>query len=119
MAHHASEPQTPPAIDDFLDPISLFQATTNPDFINPINILTAPHAFTAVDSQANTLTQSQMLKQHDMANFIKAQIPELDGLAKMDVFDLLPIAQKPTQARLLSSIWSYSCKRNPIGDIVK
>jgi hypothetical protein len=119
MAHHAYGPQTQPAIDDFLDPISIFPPTTNPDFITPINIPTAPHAFTAVDSQADTLTQSQMLKQHDMANFLKAQIPELDGLTKMDVFDLLPIAQKPTQARLLSSIWSYRRKRNPIGDIVK
>jgi len=60
-----------------------------------------------------------MLKQPDMASFLKAQLPELQGLQKLDVFDLLPIAQKPAHAQLLNAIWSYRHKRNPIGDIIK
>jgi len=101
-----------------LDPV-LFHAPTTPGSVFPANSPATHPASTAVDSKADTLTQSQMLKQPDVADFLKAQLPELQGLVKMDVFDLLPIAQKPSHARLLSSIWSYRRKRNPIGDIIK
>ncbi len=65
------------------------------------------HSFHVVDNKADTLTQSQMLKDVDHKKFIDTQSPELQGLQKMDVFDIQPIAKKPPQARLLSSIWSY------------
>jgi len=77
------------------------------------------HAFPIIGSKSDTLTQSQMLKQADKKNFIQAQLPELDGLAKMGVFEILPMTSKPPTAKLLSSICSYRRKSNPVGDILK
>lgn len=37
----------------------------------------------------------------------------------MTVFDINHISTKPTNARLLSSIWSYHRKHSPIGEILK
>lgn len=41
-------------------------------------------AFPAIDSKADTLTQSQMLEDPDSIKFVQAQIPEIKGLQKMD-----------------------------------
>jgi hypothetical protein len=76
-------------------------------------------AFPAVDSKADTLTQSQMLADKDYLDFISAQVPEIDGLRKTGVFDIKKISDKPLKARLLSSIWSFRRKRSPVGKILK
>lgn len=60
-----------------------------------------------------------MLKDTDKTKFLQAQQPELRGLQKMDVFDIKPMASKPSHAKLLSSIWSYREKRSRIGIILK
>jgi len=78
-----------------------------------------PHAFAAVDNQADTLTQSQMLKDPDRSLFIASQHAEVAGLQKMDVFEVLPISAKPALAKILSSIWSYRRKQSPVGTILK
>ncbi len=77
------------------------------------------YAFPAIDTKLDTLTQSQMLKANDKLKFVQAQLPKLQELVKMDVFDVKPMNQKPAHARLLSSIWSYRRKRNPLGTILK
>jgi hypothetical protein len=77
------------------------------------------HAFPAVDSKADTLTQSQMLSDPDRLSFIQSQLPEIQGLLTMDVFNIKKMSELPPRARLLSSIWSYKCKRSPTGQILK
>jgi hypothetical protein len=77
------------------------------------------YAFPIVDNKADTLTQSQMFKASDAAEFIAAQPKEIHGLVKMGVFDVHPISSKPPNAKLLSSIWSYRRKRSPVGKILK
>jgi hypothetical protein len=60
------------------------------------------YAFPVVDNKADTLTQSQMLKDADVDKFHQAQASELQGLQKLKVFDIKHISIKPTHARLLS-----------------
>jgi len=105
--------------------------TTSPAYPNLANIfsayITLPHetidtplhAFSIVDNKADTLTQSQMLKAEDSPQFIASQPKEIQGLLDMKVFEILPINTKPSNARLLSSIWSYRRKRSPVGKILK
>jgi hypothetical protein len=77
------------------------------------------YAFPIVDNKADTLTQSPMLKAHDASQFVAAQPKEIEGLVQLEVFDVKPMSAKPTNARLLSSIWSYRRKISPIGKIPK
>ncbi len=86
----------------------------SPEFID-----TPIHAYPIVDNKADMLTQSQMLKTNDKANFLSTQPKEIEGLLKMGVFNIKHISTKPNDARLLSSIWSYRRKRSPIGEIIK
>ena len=51
------------------------------------------HAFNVVDSRADTLTQSQMLKADDSAEFIKSQVPEIGGVEKLRVFKYCQMSQ--------------------------
>lgn len=60
-----------------------------------------------------------MLHDSDMADFVKSQPKEIQGLLDMDVFDIHHISMKLADTRILSSIWSYRRKRNPVGDIMK
>ncbi len=76
-------------------------------------------AFLALDNKNDTLTQSHMLKAHDSAQFIACQIPEIRGLENIKKFQYRHISELPPRARLLSSIWSYHCKRHPNGDLLK
>lgn len=76
-------------------------------------------AMVACDNKADTLTQSQMLRDSDRAQFIAAQAAEIKGLQKMEVFQVLPMNLKPATAKLLNSIWSYRRKRSPVGTILK
>jgi hypothetical protein len=55
-----------------------------------------PHLANATDNKHDTLTQSQMLKDTDHQKFVATQESEVNGLIKMDVFDILPIQTKPT-----------------------
>jgi len=65
------------------------------------------------DTKADTLSQSQMLKDPDREQFINSQSAEIKGLQKMEVFDILPIHTKPAQAKLLSAIWSLPSQTQP------
>jgi hypothetical protein len=97
-------------------PYPIFQASTN---IVDVHYNHPYWACAAVDNKADTLTQSQMLKDSDCALFIASQEPEIRGLQKMDVFEVQPISTKPITAKLLSAIWSYRRKRSPVGTILK
>jgi hypothetical protein len=77
------------------------------------------HAFPAVGSNADTLTQSQMFADKDCLDSVRTQAPGIDGLQKMDVFDIKKISKLPPKAHLLSSILSYHRKISPIGKILK
>ncbi len=59
-------------------------------------------AMVACDNKADTLTQSQMLRDSDRAQFIAAQAAEIKGLQKMEVFQVLPMNLKPATAKLLN-----------------
>ena len=60
-----------------------------------------------------------MLKAPDASQFVAAQPKEIEGLVQLGVFDVKPISAKPSNAKLLSSIWSYRRKRSPVGKILK
>jgi hypothetical protein len=77
------------------------------------------NAFMALNNKEDTLTQSQMLKASDAASFIKAQQSKIQGLQHMDVFEYHSIHNLPQDSHLLSSIWSYCCKRCPNGELIK
>lgn len=72
-----------------------------------------------MDNKEDTLTQGQMLHAADSSAFIQAQTPEIRGLEKMNVFQYCSISELPPRAKLLSSIWSYWCKRRPTGELLK
>jgi len=76
-------------------------------------------AFPALDIDNDSLTQSNMLRAPDTADFIAAQIPEIQGLHQQGVFSYHPIAELPPGARLLNAIWSYRRKHSPTGALLK
>jgi hypothetical protein len=106
--------------------ISSISDTTNKPLIYP-SVFSAFHdlptihsestinAFLTLDNKGDTLMQSQMLKTNDSQDFITAQLPEIRGLEKMDVFKYLPMDSLPPRAHLISSIWSYRRKQRPTG----
>jgi hypothetical protein len=61
------------------------------------------------------LTQSQMLKTQDCAEFIACQKSKIAGLQKFDVMNTHPISHLLQRAKLISSIWSYHRKWLPNG----
>jgi len=87
------------------------EGDANPD---PTNNASFPQ-----HSTEDTLSQSQMLKAPDRADFEKVQIPEIRGLEKLGVFQYHKIAALPHGAQLLNSIWSYRRKRKPTGELLK
>jgi hypothetical protein len=109
-------PIPPSHIDSDADSYNVFSAF--PDL--PLTDTTSlQYAFPAVDSKADTLTQSQMLRDTDRDKFVQSQTSEIASIQKMDVFEVHPIQTKPSNAHLLSSIWSYKRKRSPVGTILK
>jgi hypothetical protein len=75
--------------------------------------------FLVMNNKEDMLTQSQMLKTPDCDSFIVAQVPEIRGLEKLQVFQYQNIRDLPPNAKLLSSIWSYQRKCHPNGELVK
>jgi hypothetical protein len=94
----------------------IFSAFTN---LPVLYTETSIQSFLAMNKKEDTLTQSQMLRTTNHARFIEAQIPEIRGLEKMDVFQYKNIQDLPPRAKLLSSIWSYRRKWRPNGDLIK
>ena len=123
-----SVPETTPRDPPLHDLIHIFQVaidhgfasipqTTSPEgALNP-DTLQAFQA--AMQSTEDVLSQSQMLKAPDRADFEKVQIPEIRGLEKLGVFQYHNIRSLPKTAQLLNSIWSYRRKRKPTGELLK
>jgi hypothetical protein len=88
---------------------------------DPILCAGAHHlcAYPATPSSGDTLTQSVMLKASDHADFVKAQVPEIQGLHSSGVFSYHPMDTLPARAKLLNAIWSYHRKRSPAGVLLK
>jgi hypothetical protein len=84
-------------------------ATTNAALSEPI----------AVSNREDILTQSQMMKTPDRDNFGSSQKAEIECLLKFDIMDIHPMQSLPRSAKLISSIWSYHCKRLPYGELLK
>ena len=79
-----------------------------------------PFAFAAtIDSSSDALSQSQMLKASDQDEFVKAQVPEIEGLTEAGVFEYHFMSELPPTAHLLNAIWSYRRKRRPDGTLLK
>ena len=76
-------------------------------------------AYQAMIGNEDTLTQSQMKRASDRAEFEKAQVPEITGLIEADVFKPVPLNTIPKGHRLLNAIWSYRRKRRPDGSLLK
>jgi hypothetical protein len=74
---------------------------------------------TAAPSPGDTLTQSGMLKAVDSADFIKAQVLEIENLNQSGVFSYHHIHTLPPKAKLLNAIWSYRRKCSPSGEFRK
>ena len=59
-----------------------------------------------MNNKEDILTQGQMLKAPDAAEFKKAQEPELNGLLDLDVFEYVRLHTKPEKAKILRAVWS-------------
>jgi hypothetical protein len=77
-----------------------------------------PSAF-SIDYKNDILTQSQILKSDDNAQFLASQTPEINTLLQNYVMDVHPMANLPPNAELLSSIRSYQHKWSPQGMLLK
>ena len=60
-----------------------------------------------------------MLRATDAAQFLAAQIPDINGQHQQGVFTYHRISKLPPHARLLNAIWSYKRKRSPTGALLK
>jgi len=87
--------------------------------LSATNTSAAPTAPSTADNKNDILTQGQMLCAPDKAHFMACQADEINTLSDMDIMDILPIAQLPPHARLVSAIWSYRQKRLPNGVLSK
>ncbi len=77
QAHFDNPPAEPSQYPNLANIFSAYP-TMPPEFID-----TPIHAYPIVDKKADTLTQSQMLKTNDKANFLSTQPKEIEGLLKM------------------------------------
>jgi hypothetical protein len=85
-------------------------AITEPDFyaeapVNPLSYAhfaatppSTPPMIPSASNKEDVLTQSQMLKAADSAQFIASQQSEIDGLTKFDVMDIDHISSLPPKA---------------------
>jgi hypothetical protein len=60
-----------------------------------------------------------MLKASNQAEFLKAQVPEIQVLHSSRVFFYHNVSKLPPKAKLLNAIWSYRQKRTPAGILQK
>ena len=72
-----------------------------------------------MNNKEDTLTHSQMLHTSDSSDFIQAQLPEVCGLEKMELFAYKLVSELPPHAKLLRSIWSYRHEHQPNGDLLE
>jgi len=88
------------------------------NFDNTLNML-HPMAFMAEADNNDTYTFRQMLKQPDVAEFVKAMMKEADDHESRNHWEVIPRWQKPPDVKTILAIWSFKRKRFPDGRINK
>jgi len=104
--------------------ISFFKAQL--DHISEINKLpdgsynaSLPMALQADLSTNDTLYYGQAMKAKDSEDFKSAMRKEVNDLYEADVFEIIPLKDKPRDRKLIKFIWSFKRKRSPIGVLIK
>ena len=59
------------------------------------------------------------MKAKDSDDFKTAMRKEVNNLCKADVFDIMPLSDKPKDRKLIKFIWSFKRKRSPLGVLIK
>ena len=72
-----------------------------------------------MNNKEDILTQGQILKVPDAAEFLKAQKLEIEGLEDLGVFGYLRRHKVPKGTKVLCSVWTYRRKRRPDGTLLK
>ena len=72
-----------------------------------------------MNNKEDILTQGQMIKVSDAAEFKKAQEPEIEGLGDRGVFGYQRKSTVPKGTTILRSVWTYRRKRRPDGTLLK
>ena len=44
---------------------------------------------------------------------------EIESFKKEEIFKPLPLKDKPANKSLISFVWSFKCKRNPLRELIK
>ena len=70
-------------------------------------------------SSNDTLYYGQAMKAKDSEDFKAAMKKEVNDLYKADVFEVIPLKDKPKERKLIRFIWSFRRKRSPIGLLIK
>ena len=78
-----------------------------------------PFALQAEQSNNNTLYYGQAMKAKDSEDFKAAMRKEVDDLYEADVFDIIPLSDKPKDRKLIKFIWSFKRKRSSLGVLIK
>ena len=61
----------------------------------------------SMNNKEDIITQGQMLKVPDVAEFKKAQEPEIEGLEDLGVFGYQHRSTVPKGTKILRSVWTY------------
>ena len=78
-----------------------------------------PFALQAELSNNDTLYYGQAMKAKDSEDFKTAMKKEVNDLYEADVFDIMPLSNKPKDRKLIQFIWSFKRKRSPLGILIK
>lgn len=72
-----------------------------------------------VSSNPDILTQGEMFRATDCADFLRSQVDEITTLETENVWRVIPRTELPPTARPLHAVWSYRRKRRPDGSLLK
>ena len=103
---------------------SLFRAHF--DHINAINKLqdgtnnlVDPRLLAASMANKDTMHYGKAMKAPDVKDFICAMEKEVTDLKNTGVWKLVKKTEMSKDAKLIRLIWSFKCKRNPLGQLIK
>ena len=97
-------------LDQSSDDETLFDGTSN-SF--------QPLAFQADQSNDDSLHYGRAMKAEDTKDFKVSMRKEVNDSYEADVYDVIPLSEKPKDRKLIKFIWSFRQKRSPIGELIK
>ena len=105
-------------------PITLFQGqmACNETINNfPDDAINEMHPLIMAASQENNdvMHYHQAMKAEDVDSFRKAMRKEIKSFKDEEIFEILPMKEKPIHKSLISFFWSFKRKRNPVGELIK